>query len=457
MAESNQRKRFSNVLIVEDDDAQRATLSDIMEQEGFQPYTASNGLEALDLARQRNFGVAILDFRLPDISGTELLERIHSINQNVRVVIHTGNGSFDSAKDAVNQGAFAYVEKAGDPDELLRHVHRAVQSQYDTYAGELEAHVAERTASLGESEERYRSLVEFSLDGIALHTRAGLIYVNLPGARFLGAAHPNELIGRRLRDFVRSDQQDAIDERIARIMNEKTPAEIGEVNILTGRDNEKILEVRGIYTAIAGEPVVQLLLRDVTQARKDEENRRLFETRMRETQKMEVAGQLAAGIAHDFNNLLTVILGSSELLRERIAADRETTEVHKNLIEQIDGAGQRAAALTSRLLTFSRRQPVRLVHVNINEVIREMKHLLSGVLGDSVQLNLKLSTNLPLVLADISQLEQVIMNLTVNARDAMPNGGTFTLKTGLFQPDERFASQHSCVLARGQGAHRPSR
>jgi len=139
------------VLIVEDEELQRKTLLDIMQAEGFEAVGCSSAAEALEYLRRLDVGVVVLDIRLPDISGIELLERLSSYTDRVQFIINTAYSSYDTAKDALNIGAFAYVEKAGDPDELIRCVHRAFRANLGSYADDLETAVSERTGELLEA------------------------------------------------------------------------------------------------------------------------------------------------------------------------------------------------------------------------------------------------------------------------------------------------------------------
>jgi two-component system cell cycle sensor histidine kinase/response regulator CckA len=154
-------------------------------------------------------------------------------------------------------------------------------------------------------------------------------------------------------------------------------------------------------------------------------DRKRLEEQLRQSQKMEAVGQLAGGIAHDFNNLLTVILGNAELLRHLPAGSSEATP----LAEDIHAAADRAATLTRQLLTFSRRHPSRPEIVDLNEVVAALGGLLGRLLGARVAVQTELSPTPVRVLADRGHLEQVVMNLAVNARDAMPEGGTLTIAT----------------------------
>ena len=158
--------RFSHVLVAEDNVTDLKLLCDILQSEGFQVIGCSSAREALKHVQQRDFGVAVVDHRLPDLSGTQLLEQIRDFDDHVRVIIYTGPASFHSIKEALNLGAFAYVEKLSDPSELLRHVHRACHERVGRYALDLEQAVAQRTEELARSNrelENFASVVAHDL------------------------------------------------------------------------------------------------------------------------------------------------------------------------------------------------------------------------------------------------------------------------------------------------------
>ncbi|MBI2949933.1 MAG: PAS domain S-box protein [Verrucomicrobia bacterium] len=163
-----------------------------------------------------------------------------------------------------------------------------------------------------------------------------------------------------------------------------------------------------------------------------------LETQLRHIQKLESIGQLAAGVAHDFNNLLTIIQGYTSLLQNSEDAQADLREA----LAQIGKAAQRGAELTRQLLTFSRRQPMRPVLLDLNEVVRNVGEILQRVLGEHVALQLKESAALPLIEADLGMVEQIIMNLAVNARDAMPQGGALTLSTEAIEIDTAYVGTH---------------
>ncbi|HWP43006.1 MAG TPA: ATP-binding protein, partial [Blastocatellia bacterium] len=166
--------------------------------------------------------------------------------------------------------------------------------------------------------------------------------------------------------------------------------------------------------------------------------RKQLEQQLRQAQKMEAIGRLAGGVAHDFNNLLTAILGFSQLLLQRVGDD----EISRREVEEVIKAGQRAAALTGQLLAFSRRQVMQVRALDMNCVVADLEKMLRRLIGEDIELRTSLAPNLARVNADPGQIEQVLMNLAVNARDAMPEGGKLTIETANVDLDQEYAESH---------------
>ena len=205
----------------------------------------------------------------------------------------------------------------------------------------------------------------------------------------------------------------------------------GAVRFVRGR-GELVCDAEGRPDHMAG------TAQDVTERTQMEKERRQLEEKLRQSQKMEAVGQLAGGVAHDFNNVLTAILGYGSLLASRLAPDAPGREE----VDEILHASERAAALTRQLLAFSRRQVLKPVVLSINELIANFEKMLGRLIGEDVNLIARLDPSLGNVRADRGQLEQVIMNLAVNARDAMPDGGRLTIETANADLDESYAQQH---------------
>lgn len=176
-------------------------------------------------------------------------------------------------------------------------------------------------------------------------------------------------------------------------------------------------------------PSVQRALREVqdrTERKRAEEALRQSEMQLRQAQKMEAVGRLAGGLAHDFNNLLTVIMGQSQVL----IAEMEPENPVRKKLEEMHRAGERAAALIKQLLTFSRRQPSEPNVINLNAVVSNMESMLQRLIGEDIELTINGSQEVLQIKADPSQIEQIVMNLVINARDAMPNGGKLAIEAG---------------------------
>jgi PAS domain S-box-containing protein len=180
------------------------------------------------------------------------------------------------------------------------------------------------------------------------------------------------------------------------------------------------------------------IVEDITRQKLMEEERKSLEDQLRQAQKLEAVGRLTSGIAHDFNNLLTTIIGNAEMAIMDMERNSSLYEVMQEILKE----GKRAATLTRQLLAFSRKQIIQPEVVNINQAVREMDKMLRRVIGEDVELETRLDLDLQTVEVDVAQLEQVIMNLAVNARDAMPTGGKLTIETKNVELDEAYAERH---------------
>lgn len=268
---------LSRLLIVEDDLSQLRTLTEIFREEGFEVIGCHLAAEALKLLEREEVGVAILDLRLPDLHGTQLLARINALTDQVRVIIHTAYGSFDSAKEAVNLGAFAFVEKLSDPAELVRHVHRAAREHIDRYARALETAVAERTQALRQSEQQYRELFENAHDVVFTCDLSGRFLAFNKAAERLSGYQRAEVLRMNLAQLVPPGHLAAA---AALLEQEGTGAEAHTAEWeLIARDGRHIpLEVSSrLIRDETGRPIgIQAMGRDITDRRRAEELRVRF-------------------------------------------------------------------------------------------------------------------------------------------------------------------------------------
>jgi PAS domain S-box-containing protein len=236
------------------------------------------------------------------------------------------------------------------------------------------------------------------------------------------------------RDRVLAEEASSMTEKKSFIAEYRMIARDGRVVWI--QDQAKVLP------AVSGQPLrMQGVMLDITESKRHEEALQKSEVQLRTAQKMEAVGRLAGGIAHDFNNLLMIINGQLELLDEQVAAQPES---HRK-IEQALKAVDRAAALTRQLLAFSRLQVLQPRVLNLNLIVTEISKLFPPLIGENILLSLRLHDELGSVKADPSQIEQIILNLVVNARDAMPRGGTLVVETANVEIDQAFASTHPPV------------
>jgi signal transduction histidine kinase/CheY-like chemotaxis protein len=216
-----------------------------------------------------------------------------------------------------------------------------------------------------------------------------------------------------------------VEHHLKRLSREDVP-EIYSFRIIDRNGNTKWLEISAVITTWENRPATLNFLTDITERKKAEESLREREKQFYQAQKMEAIGRLTAGIVHDFNNLLTAVIGFSDLLLMRIG---NKDDISYKYLREIKEAGNRAASLINKLLAFSRRQIMQPQIINVNALVSDMENILKRVIGEDVSLAVNLEPNLGNVKADRTQIEQVIMNLAVNARDAMPDGGKLTIET----------------------------
>ncbi len=291
------------------------------------------------------------------------------------------------------------------------------------FAGSLSVQFGQ-TVALGQSlnrlaasEERYRALMEQANDAIViLDSRHRILELNRAGLRLIGHSR-REIVGRPYDDFVAPEEREESRrgfEVLVREENLRVPLR----HLLRADGTRVPVELSGAVVRIGDDSTACIILHDITE-------RRRLEAQFQQAQKMESVGRLAGGIAHDFNNLLTLILGYGELVLRAIA-DRPAV---CRQVETMVRAGESAAALTRQLLAFSRRQVLEPRVLDVNALIRQIEKMLHRLIGEDIELVADLEPELGHVHADAGQIEQVLMNLVVNARDAMPAGGRMTLST----------------------------
>src|SRR6476660_5112678 len=293
---------------------------------------------------------------------------------------------------------------------------------------------ARSEAAIRDSEARYRRLFEAAQDGIlVLDADTGLITDVNPFLMELLDYSREEFLGKALWEIGPFKDVAASKTAFRQLQSQKY-VRYEDLPLAT-RDGRSInVEFVSNVYRVNNKKVIQCNIRDITKRKRSEQT----EQQLRQTQKMEAVGQLAGGVAHDFNNLLGVILGYCEILERR----NDLAEPSRRMVQQIHNAGISAKDLTRHLLAFSRRQVLQPVFLDLNAIVKHTNVMLDRLIGDDVALSKVFCHDLGTIKADPGQIEQVLMNLAVNARDAMPEGGKITLRTANVTIDEAYSRQH---------------
>lgn len=293
--------------------------------------------------------------------------------------------------------------------------------------------------SLRESEDRMSVIIDSSPVGIAIAQDGKYVYVNPALIKMFGYENQEEIVGLDVGTLVAPESREAIRQRVAdRTAGKAIPPHFESVGMTK---NGNFFEVEGWGTAIEypGKRSALAFIIDVSEARS-------LRAQLIQAQKMEAIGNLAGGIAHDFNNLLTVILGYSELI---ISQKEEGDRDYEDLTKVIHAA-ETAAEIVKQILAFSHRTESEPQPINLNEQVEQVRKMLSRLIPKTIEVQINLGPDLPVLYADPSQMVQVLMNLAVNARDAMPQGGRLTIQTQTTFLDDDYCRSH---IEASQGPH----
>ncbi|GMU91819.1 MAG: hypothetical protein AMXMBFR4_08770 [Candidatus Hydrogenedentota bacterium] len=414
------------ILLVEDVPTDAELISRELERAGFS-FTMTrveDREEYLSALRTFTPDLILSDYSLPQFDGLTAFRMARELVPGVPFIIVTSSMSEETAVDCMKAGADDYVVK----DHLLR-LGPAVRSALDRKRREDARHESE--AALRVSEERYRQFFEEDLTGDFLAGPDGTIIACNPAfVRMFGLESVEVATGLSIVPFFQSGRHW---EELLDLLGRNDRLALWETQLQDVQGKRLYIIANMVCHRDADGRLAQIqgYLFDNTE-------RHLLEEQFRQAQKMEAVGRLAGGIAHDFNNLLSAILGYSDLLLESLSADQEASRD----LRTIKDASERAASLTRQLLAFSRRQTMVPRVVDINLITKDLERILSRLIGEDIDVVAQLANEIAPIKIDPSQLEQVILNLAINARDAMPAGGKLTIETANVQLDEDYARRH---------------
>jgi two-component system, cell cycle sensor histidine kinase and response regulator CckA len=388
-------------------------------------YQGEEGLAMVKraLAELRPYALAFVDVRMPPgWDGVETIARIWEVDPKIQIVVCTAfaDYSWQEMRDKVGQPDNLLVLKKPFDNIEVQQLANALTRKWflDAQTQVQMDELVRANESLAVSEERFSTAFHQSPlpSGIQNLRDDRFEDVNVRLAELSGYKR-EEMIGRTAAELSLWDKPEAA-ARWQEALRRHDVVRDQEAKLRTQAGSVREVRVTLSPIKLGSQVHALMLVQDVSE-------RALLERQLRQAQKMEAIGQLAAGVAHDFNNILTVIQGHAGLLQHQQKADGAQTKS----LQEISNASTRAATLIRQLLMFSRKQVMQFRHLDLNEILRNAIKMLERLVGEHVQIDFQPQTPLPSIHADSTMLEQIAMNLAVNARDAMPNGGKLTIIT----------------------------
>jgi PAS domain S-box-containing protein len=423
-----------SVLLVDDDDQYAAFVRSVFDE------TSSLEVELKHLRCLRDilpalehqpFSVILLDVNLPDGNGLTWL-RAHHESLDAAVVVLTGNPDYSLHEEITETAQDFIVKSEIQPEHLVRAVR---------YAADRER----SRQQLVKSREYYQSLIEQARDLITVVDDRGVIVYQSPASTSMLGQDPAYWLHRRLGEMVVPSDVTRLEGLLALLFSGDTDSVSGEFETRHADGSTRLLDIVASRIPSVGESRRAVCnARDVTERRQAQETLRARDEQLRQVMKMEAIGRLAGGIAHDFSNVLTVITGACERLQDGLGSNPPSAASD---VETILNNCWRAASLTRQLLAFSRRQTLSPQALNLGQLVGNSGRLLMPLIGEHIELRMEIAPDLHPIEADPVQIEQVLLNLAINARDAMRNGGSLLLRVANTVVTEEFACSHPPIVA----------
>ncbi len=448
------RSHGQTVLLADDNLDMRTYLQKLLETAGYVVDAAGDGEEALAAAMRSKPDLVLSDIMMPKMDGFELLQalRADARLRDVPVLLLSARAGEEAKVEGLAAGANDYLTKPFSARELIARVRTNLdmaalrrESQEALYRvnESLERQVQERTADLRAKEARLRSIFATTYTYQAFLSVDGTLLDANPTSLAGVSSTLEDLVGKKFWDtpwFTSTPgMSDIMRDAVPRVAAGQTVTREIHINLPDHGwrwfdfQMRPVWDANGAVVAIVPEAV------EVTERRRAEEA-------LRQAQKMEAIGQLTGGVAHDFNNLLTIIVGSLETLQRQLRPGGASGASLQAPLESAMRGAQRAASLTQRLLAFSRQQPLDPKPADLSRLVSGMSDLLRRTIGEQISIVTTLAAGLWRVNVDANQLETAIINLAVNARDAMPRGGELTIETANARLDEGFDFEQEKVL-----------
>ena len=414
------------ILLLEDSQQDAHLLIGELKQKGVEPlYERVDTREDMETALDNyTWDVIIADYWMPSFNVFEALNVVQKRNLDIPFIVVSGMIDEETVVKAMKAGAHDYIKK-GDFARLVPAIERELRE-----AAMRSQHVVAEDA-LRESEILLRTVIDTTPDLISVKNSEGqFILTNRRMARYHGCT-PQDMIGKTDADYLdahwgRPNEISKFQKDDQYVLQTQRPLEIPDESYTM--PDGAVYRFRTIKIPLdlnGNKDYVLTISTDITEHIKSREEKEKIQDQFLQAQKMEAIGTLTGGVAHDFNNLLTAIHGCTDMALARVSHD---DPIYHDLRE-IQASAGRATDLTHQLLLFSRKAPTQFKPLNLNDVINGILKMLHRLIGEDVRVTIDLDPDIRVIRADLGTIEQVIMNLAVNSRDAMPNGGVLTLRT----------------------------
>ena len=417
------------VLLVDDDEDDYIITRDLILRIAgrYRLDWVNNFHAALEAVQRREHDIYLLDYRLGERTGLELLLESQQFTRAPMILL-TGQGDHEVDMQAMKAGAADYLVKGQlNADILDRAIRYAIKGKH-----------AEE--NLRRDRDLISRIMETSPVGIVVANQSGIItFANHRAEEVLGLAKDAiaggacSVLDWRMTDPEGHPLPAGQTSPLKKVLESGQPVQDVHHAIDRSDNNRTMLSTNAtpLFDATSKIDGMVITVEDITE-------RLMLEAQLRQSQKMESVGQLAAGVAHDINNILTVIQGHAGLLLNAIPPGTDATRS----LKQIGAAAERAASFIRQLLTFSRKQIFRSKILDLNAVLQNLKSMLPRLIGEDITLEIHCQPDLPCIQADAGMVEQIVMNLAVNSRDAMPKGGKFIITTSAVEIDSAYLKQH---------------
>lgn len=389
-----------NILIIDDDPDACKTLGMILEEKGYTVSTAESGKKALELAGGKKFDLAILDIKLPDTDGTELMKKLKIISPHMEIIITTGYASLQNAILALREGAFDYLTKPLDIEEVIISVERAIEKQ------------TTETALRREKELNATIVLNLPLSILLLDENLNILLCNANPCKMPLINLP-DVIGKNISEVIPSKclEKTELLQAIEKVSQEGMGMDLNRIECPQYPQSSSKRRICNVHITFTGREKKEILLviQDVTE-------NVILEEQLIRSEKLAAIGQLVAGVAHEINNPLTAVIGFSDLL----ATEPEVNGQIKEDLLTIKHEAERARKIVQGLLSFSRPHKPQKEPTNINELIERILSVREYQLRvNNIEVTRNFDKNLPKISADQYQLEQVFLNIILNAEQAM--------------------------------------